>query len=130
MHLHYRNNTIKYHLHQVYYLKYNKLYILATLLSYDRNLAHIGDCRVGSRFTLSKTLDMDEANIASMIAAMEGYMEDVKEVAPAVALDHSTAALKNANKYLVALLVAVERRNMAERQTPPFSLKKGRQAPA
>ncbi|TYZ22938.1 hypothetical protein [Selenomonas ruminis] len=79
---------------------------------------------------MSKTLDMDEANIASMIAAMEGYMEDVKEVAPAVALDHSTAALKNANKYLVALLVAVERRNMAERQTPPFSLKKGRQAPA
>ena len=121
--------------------------------------------------------EMDEANIASMIASMEGYMEDVKEAAPAeayeqiaapaeelkqhiedcrtaeecfgpepaiwegyqpkheevcdsldnlsktyqsentsteakaVALDHSTAALKNANNYLVEQLTAVEQRN-------------------
>ncbi len=121
--------------------------------------------------------EMDEANIASMIASMEGYMEDVKEAAPAaaydkiaapaeelkqhikdcqtaedcfgpepaiwqgyqpkhdevcnsldnlsrayqsedtttetkaVALEHSTAALKNANNYLVEQLNAVEKRN-------------------
>lgn len=121
--------------------------------------------------------EMDEANIASMLATMEGCMEDVKEAAPAaayekiaapaeelkqhikdcrtaedcfgpepaiwegyqpkheevcdsldnlsqtyqsedssteakaVALDHSTAALKNANNYLVEQLTAVERRN-------------------
>ena len=121
--------------------------------------------------------EMDEANIASMIATMEGYMEDVKEAAPAaayeqiaepaeelkqhikdcqtaedcfgpepaiwegyqpkheevcnsldnlsrayqaedsttetkaVALNHSTAAMKNANRYLVEQLNAVERRN-------------------
>ena len=121
--------------------------------------------------------ELDEANIASMIASMEGYMEDVKEAVPAeayeqiaapaeelkqhikdcrtaedcfgpepaiwegyqpkheavcdsldnlsrtyqsentstedraVALDHSTAALKNANNYLIEQLTAVERRN-------------------
>ena len=121
--------------------------------------------------------EMDEANIASMIATMEGYMKDVKEAAPAaayeqvaapaeelkqhikdcrtaeecfgpepaiwegyqpkheeicnsldnlsrayqsedattetkaVALDHSTAALKNANNFLVEQLNAAEQRN-------------------
>ncbi|MBO5652541.1 MAG: hypothetical protein J5908_13835, partial [Selenomonas sp.] len=126
---------------------------------------------------MNEETEMDEANIASMIASMEGYMEDVKEAAPAeayeqvaapaedlkqhiedcrtaeecfgpepaiwegyqpkheevcdsldnlsktyqsentsteakaVALNHSTAALKNANNYLVEQLTAVERRN-------------------
>ena len=121
--------------------------------------------------------ELEEANFASLVATMEGYMEDVKEAAPAaayeqiaapaeelkqhiedcrtaeecfgpepaiwegyqprheavcdslnhlsrtyqsenvstedraVALDHSTAALKNANNYLVEQLTAVERRN-------------------
>ena len=133
--------------------------------------------------------EMDEANIASMIASMEGYMEDVKEAAPAeayeqvaapaeelkqhiedcrtaeecfgpepaiwegyqpkheevcdsldnlsktyqsentsteakaVALDHSTAALKNANNYLVEQLTAVEQRNqdmLREMQKPEY----------
>lgn len=126
---------------------------------------------------LNEEPEMDEANFASLVATMEGYMEDVKESAPvaayeqiaapaeelkqhledcrtaeecfgpepaiwegyqpkheavcdslnhlsrtyqsenastedrAVALDHSTAALKNANNYLVEQLTAVERRN-------------------
>jgi hypothetical protein len=132
---------------------------------------------------------LDDANFASLVATMEGYMEDVKEAAPAaayeqiaapaeelkqhiedcrtaeecfgpepaiwegyqpkheavcdsldnlsrtyqsensstedraVALDHSTAALKNANNYLVEQLTAVERRNqdmLREMQKPEY----------
>ena len=44
--------------------------------------------------------EMDEANIASMIASMEGYMEEVKEAAPAEAYEQIAAPAEELNSTL------------------------------
>ena len=44
--------------------------------------------------------EMDEANIASMIASMEGYMEDVKEAAPAEAYEQVAAPAEELKQHI------------------------------